>query len=115
MNGLRKVDQASGMAVQTVEADEDSAGQRLDNFLVRTGEVRVNSRRVDVTYRIAAGDRIRIPPVRTAAPPGPRPAASRPLLSPAVLFEDDHLLALDKPAGMAVHGGSGVSRGVIEQ
>src|SRR5688572_2162580 len=107
MNGLRKVDQASGMAVQTVEADEDSAGQRLDNFLVRTlkgvprshlyrmvrtGEVRVNSRRVDVTYRIAAGDRIRIPPVRTAAPPGPRPAASRPLLSPAVLFEDDHLL-----------------------
>jgi 23S rRNA pseudouridine955/2504/2580 synthase len=130
MNGLRKVEEATGRAVRTLEADEESAGQRLDNFLVRilkgvprshlyrmvrTGEVRVNSRRVDVTYRISAGDRIRIPPVRTAAPASHRPAAARAVLSQAVLLEDEHLLALDKPAGMAVHGGSGVSRGVIEQ
>ena len=133
MNGLRKVPE-NAPAVRTIEVDEEAAGQRLDNFLVRllkgvpkshlyrmvrTGEVRVNSRRIDVTYRVAAGDRVRIPPVRTAgAPPAGRPAPATPrapLLGHAVLLEDDHLLIIDKPAGMAVHGGSGVSRGVIEQ
>jgi 23S rRNA pseudouridine955/2504/2580 synthase len=130
MNGLRKAF-ASAPAVQTLEADAESADQRLDNFLlrllkgvpkshvyrmVRTGEVRVNSRRVDITYRIRPGDRIRIPPVRVAAPPRLHaPAQRAPMLAGAVLLEDEHLLALDKPAGMAVHGGSGVSRGVIEQ
>jgi 23S rRNA pseudouridine955/2504/2580 synthase len=130
MNGLRKVPE-SAPKVRTVQADDAVAGQRLDNFLtrvlkgvpkshvyrmVRTGEVRVNSRRVEVTYRICSGDRIRIPPVRVAAPAAPRRApAPAPLLAHKVLFEDDLVLAIDKPAGMAVHGGSGVSRGVIEQ
>jgi 23S rRNA pseudouridine955/2504/2580 synthase len=113
-----------------LQADENSAGQRIDNLLVRvlkgvprphiyrlvrTGQVRVNSGRVDPTYRVQSGDRIRIPPVRTAqrqpATQG-KPSSS---LDAAILFEDDHLLVLNKPAGMAVHGGSGISRGVIEE
>jgi 23S rRNA pseudouridine955/2504/2580 synthase len=131
MNRLRKVPETPATAVRNVEVDEELAGQRLDNFLVRllkgvpkshlyrmvrTGEVRVNSRRVDITYRITAGDRIRIPPVRVAPPALPQSRPARPQqFAGSVLFEDDHLLAIDKPAGMAVHGGSGVSRGVIEQ
>ncbi|MCL4802310.1 MAG: RluA family pseudouridine synthase [Burkholderiales bacterium] len=113
---------------RVVAIDEASAGQRVDNFLlrelkgvprshvyrlVRSGEVRVNSRRVDVTYRLQSGDRVRVPPVRTAAA-APRPAPARPVEFPVVL-EDDALLVIDKPAGVAVHGGSGVSAGVIEQ
>jgi 23S rRNA pseudouridine955/2504/2580 synthase len=118
--------------VTTAEVDQEGAGQRLDNFLVRrlkgvpkshvyrllrTGQVRVNSRRVDATYRLQCGDRVRIPPVRTAHPAVVRevrrPAA--PLLGRNPLLEDEWLLAIDKPAGVAVHGGSGVSRGAIEQ
>jgi len=112
-----------------VVVDEGRAAQRVDNFLLRElkgvprshvyrllrgGEVRVNSRRVDATYRLQAGDRIRIPPVRTSAAPSRRPPAPR---DPGfrVVFEDDALLIIDKPAGVAVHGGSGVSFGVIEQ
>jgi 23S rRNA pseudouridine955/2504/2580 synthase len=131
MNSLRKVPETRAAAVRNLEADAEVAGQRLDNFLVRvlkgvprshlyrmvrTGEVRVNSRRVDVTYRIAAGDRIRIPPVRVAQLAARVAAApTKAVLRDSVLFEDEHLLAIGKPAGMAVHGGSGVSRGVIEQ
>ena len=107
-----------------VETDE--AGQRIDNFLlrlakgvpkshvyrvIREGEVRVNKKKVDITYRLASGDELRLPPMRTAE----RAAANaRPAEFP-ILFEDDHLLVVDKPAGVAVHGGSGVSYGVIEQ
>jgi len=126
MKGLRK-DSANW-----VDADERSVGQRIDNLLVRllkgvprahvhrlvrTGQVRVNSRRVDATYRLQAGDRVRLPPVRTASRPE-QPASSAPMasrLEGRILFEDESLLVLDKPAGMAVHGGSGVSRGVIEE
>ncbi len=82
--------------------------------MLRTGEVRINSRRIEASYRLAAGDRLRIPPVRTAAP-GARPQSRPPVLSKHALFEDDWILALDKPAGVAVHGGSGISFGVIEQ
>jgi 23S rRNA pseudouridine955/2504/2580 synthase len=111
-----------------LEVDEARAGQRVDNFLfrelkgvprshvyrlVRSGEVRVNSRRVDATYRLQPGDRVRVPPVRTATGEARRPAA-RPVEFP-VVYEDDALLVIDKPAGVAVHGGSGVSAGVIEQ
>jgi 23S rRNA pseudouridine955/2504/2580 synthase len=111
-----------------LEVDEARAGQRVDNFLlrelkgvprshvyrlVRSGEVRVNSRRVDATYRLQAGDRVRVPPVRTGTGEAQRPAA-RPVEFP-VVYEDDALLVIDKPAGVAVHGGSGVSAGVIEQ
>jgi len=129
MKGLRK-DQIPGPdAASTLEVDEEHAGQRLDNFLVRilkgvpkshvyrmlrTGEVRVNSRRVDASYRLLEGDRVRIPPVRTATPTA-APRSRAPSLSRHVLFEDDWILALDKPAGTAVHGGSGISLGVIEQ
>ena len=81
--------------------------------IVRSGEVRVNSRRVSADYRIQAGDRLRLPPVRTARPA--RPVAAGPRLRAGVLHEDDHLLIIDKPSGIAVHGGSGVSRGVVEQ
>lgn len=114
--------------VRTMTLDDARAGQRVDNFLlrelkgvprshvyrlVRSGEVRVNSRRVDATYRLKAGDRVRIPPVRVAAAPAGR-APVRPVDFPKV-YEDDVLLVIDKPAGVAVHGGSGVSSGVIEQ
>jgi 23S rRNA pseudouridine955/2504/2580 synthase len=112
------------------EVGEASAGQRVDNYLLRllkgvpkshiyrilrSGEVRVNGRRVDVTYRLQLGDRVRLPPVRTAQPVVgklPEPAALP--FRPEVLFEDEWLLAINKPADMAVHGGSGISRGVVE-
>lgn len=115
--------------VGLVVIDDAHAAQRVDNFLLRTlkgvprshvyrllrgGEVRVNSRRVEATYRLQPGDRVRIPPVRRAAAPKRRvPVGSDPGF-PAV-FEDDALLVINKPAGVAVHGGSGVSFGVIER
>jgi 23S rRNA pseudouridine955/2504/2580 synthase len=114
--------------VASVEVDSASEGQRVDNFLMRvckgvprshiyrvlrTGEVRVNSRRVDATYRLRPGDRVRIPPLRTAARAVRRAPPTSSL--PPVVLEDDSLLVIDKPAGLAVHGGSGVSFGVIEQ
>jgi 23S rRNA pseudouridine955/2504/2580 synthase len=109
-----------------LEVGEESATQRIDNFLMRrmkgvpkshvyrvlrSGEVRVNSSRVKPDYRLRAGDRVRVPPVRTAERQ-PKPAP-RPLELP-VLYEDAALLVIDKPSGVAVHGGSGVSYGVIE-
>lgn len=109
--------------------DENAAEQRIDNFLgkilkgvprshiyqlLRCGEVRVNSRRVTPTYRLQIGDKLRIPPVRVAPPPVPgRAPPTR--LNADVLHEDEHLLALAKPSGVAVHGGSGISLGVIER
>lgn len=109
-----------------LEVDDESAAQRVDNFLLRhlkgvpkshvyrvlrSGQVRVNSGRVKPDYRLKAGDRVRLPPLRLPAP-SQRPAA-RPLALP-VVFEDAALLVIDKPSGVAVHGGSGVSFGVIE-
>ncbi len=106
--------------------DQEDAGQRIDNFLMRvckgvpkshvyrvlrSGEVRVNSRRVDQTYRLAECDEVRIPPMRMAEAGAPVPVPAR---SFDILYEDDAFLAINKPAGMAVHGGSGVSFGVIE-
>jgi len=116
--------------VKTVLVDEESAGQRLDNFLIRqlkgvpkthvyriirSGEVRVNKGRAAADTRVAAGDQVRLPPVRISdkvAEKADRPAPAREF---PVLLEDEHLIAVDKPAGVAVHGGSGVSFGVIEQ
>jgi len=110
----------------TVEVGAESEGQRVDNFLLRlckgvprshiyrilrSGEVRVNSRRVDATYRLRPGDRVRIPPMRLAR----RAERTAPPLDLPVVYEDDALLVVDKPAGTAVHGGSGISFGVIEQ
>ena len=117
-------------SVSRHQIEEDAGGQRIDNYLVkllkgvpkshvyrilRSGEVRVNGGRAKPDYRIVTGDELRIPPVRVAE----RPIRAAPPVSEeleqAVLFEDEHLLALNKPAGLAVHGGSGVSFGVIEQ
>ncbi len=141
---------------QTLTVDEDSAGQRLDNFLmrhlkgvpkthvyriIRSGEVRINKGRVSADTRIAEGDLVRLPPVRASeraeekaqamaalsakaakaasSGQGGSAATSAGGLAPAkdfpILFEDDSFLAINKPAGVAVHGGSGVSFGVIEQ
>jgi 23S rRNA pseudouridine955/2504/2580 synthase len=121
--------------VQYVEAGEGDVGQRLDNFLMRTlkgvprthvyrllrkGEVRVNSKRAKADQRLAAGDRIRLPPVRRTeaaadgALPRPPSASLQRLLTEAIVYEDADLLVLNKPAGVAVHGGSGMSHGVIE-
>lgn len=115
--------------VISVEVDSSSEGQRVDNFLMRvckgvprshiyrvlrTGEVRVNSRRVDATYRLRPGDRVRIPPLRTADRARKKPTPPTSSLPP-VVHEDDSLIVIDKPSGLAVHGGSGVSFGVIEQ
>ena len=111
-------------SVMRPAVDEDSAGQRIDNYLIRhlkgvpkshvyrilrSGEVRVNSRRVGPDYRLVAGDRLRLPPLRLAASTAP---SGR--FEPEILFEDDSMLVINKPAGMAVHGGSGISLGVIE-
>jgi len=114
-------------AVRHLQVDECSAGQRLDNYLlrelkgvpkshvyrvIRSGEVRVNRGRAGADTRLNPGDEVRVPPVRTA-PRSIVPAA--PAREFTVLHEDDALLAIDKPAGVAVHGGSGVAFGVIEQ
>ena len=112
--------------VTWLEVGEEGDAQRIDNFLLRrlkgvpkshvyrvlrSGEVRVNSGRVKPEYRLQVGDRVRVPPVRVSAS-GPRPQ-SQPAEFP-VVYEDPSLLVVDKPSGVAVHGGSGVSYGVIE-
>lgn len=122
---------ASGGGVKTVRVPEDRAGQRLDNFLlgqlkgapksliykiVRSGQVRVNGGRAKAERKLEGGDEVRIPPVRLAAP-GEAGTPSRGLLeamAASIVFEDDRLLAISKPSGIASHGGSGVSFGVIE-
>jgi 23S rRNA pseudouridine955/2504/2580 synthase len=121
MKGLSK-DSATWL-----EVGEEAAGQRIDNFLLRlakgvpkshvyrilrSGEVRVNKGRVGAEYRLVAGDVVRMPPIRVATPTFQGAAPAREF---AIVFEDEAIIVLDKPAGVAVHGGSGVSFGVIEQ
>ena len=121
---------APGLAARILQVDEESAGQRLDNFLmrhlkgvpkthvyriIRSGEVRLNRGRTSADARVAEGDQVRLPPLRMAERPQPEGASAAPAREFPILLEDDHLIALDKPAGVAVHGGSGVSFGVIEQ
>ena len=122
--------------VKTVSVDEDSAGQRLDNFLmrhlkgvpkthiyriIRSGEVRINKGRVSADTRIEAGDVLRLPPMRVSERAADKAVAialgGNPTLAKdfPVLFEDETFIAINKPAGVAVHGGSGVTFGVIEQ
>ena len=119
-------------SVSLITVAEHEAGQRLDNYLIkilkgvpkshihriiRAGEVRLNKKRCKPDSRIQTGDLLRIPPVRTAEKQ--RSSENRAQAVPAreftIIYEDDALLVIDKPAGIAVHGGSGVSFGVIEQ
>lgn len=114
-----------------MEIDANAAGQRIDNFLItylkgvpktrvyrllRKGEVRVNKGRIKAEYKLAHGDQVRIPPVRVAeTAPAVIPGSNLlELVGQAVIYEDDDMLAVNKPTGMAVHGGSGVNLGLIE-
>lgn len=126
----RSSDPIGAPAVRHRDIDSERAGQRLDNYLlgelkgvprshvyrlIRSGQVRVNSGRTSPSYRLKAGDRVRVPPVGTRPP---RDAVATPerldWLGERILYEDAKILVLDKPAGLAVHGGSSVSLGVIE-
>lgn len=115
--------------VRKVRIDAEGAGQRVDNFLrkelpgvpksrlyrlLRRGEVRINGGRVRADHRLRAGDEVRIPPARIREPGSDPSAANAARIAERVLFEDKRLLVIDKPSGTAVHGGSGVSHGVIE-
>lgn len=121
----------SVLSAAFITIDEASEGQRIDNFLTKTlkgvpkshiyrilrsGEVRVNKKRIDADFRLSLGDIVRVPPTKTniiepALPQG----VTNPQFADAIVFEDEAMLVIDKPAGFAVHGGSGISRGVIEQ
>ncbi len=122
MNKLSK----ESAAKQVIDAE--AAGQRIDNYLMRqmkgvpkshvyrilrSGEVRVNSGRIGPDYRLQSGDQVRIPPVRIARKDSDN-GTSKTAFRPIVLFEDAALLVINKPAGMAVHGGSGISLGIVE-
>lgn len=127
-----KVDPAPAVGVRIVEVSADRDGQRLDNYLLgllkgvpkslvyrllRTGQVRVDGRRAKADYRVAVGERLRIPPVRVPDPQELPRAPERVLsaLAAHIVHEDRRFIALDKPSGLASHGGSGVSLGAIEQ
>ena len=118
------------LSVRIVEVDEGSEGQRIDNFLLkvlkgvpksriyrclRKGEVRINGKRAKADARLVLLDKVRIPPIRVALQKQANPSQNiLQVLSQAVIYEDEGLLVINKPAGIAVHGGSGVSYGVIE-
>ena len=126
----------SAHAAASITIDEASDGQRIDNFLAKTlkgvpkshiyrilrsGEVRVNKGRIDASYKLVLNDIVRVPPIRVATSDKEiqdnkqNAVAATSVLENTIIFEDDAMLVIDKPAGFAVHGGSGVSRGVIEQ
>lgn len=119
------------MQVRFIQVDSEQAGQRIDNFLLRElkgvpksrvyrllrrGEVRVNGRRSSPAYRLAAGDEVRLPPVRRSDDVEELPPSEGLLaqIEASIMYEDERLLALNKPPGLAVHGGSGVRHGIIE-
>ena len=124
------MDSAGNNSVTHLVISEEEQGQRLDNFLIRvckgvpkshlyrilrSGEVRVNSGRVAATYRLCVGDKLRIPPIRTAErPQNEVDEAAKQRVDLPIIYEDEAMLVIDKPEGIAVHGGSGVSFGVIE-
>jgi len=131
MTTRRQIQVTETSQVQFTEVNAETAGQRLDNFLlrllkgcpksrvyrmIRKGEVRINRKRAKPDSRLAEGDLVRIPPVRLAEreePPSPSQGLRR-LLEQGILHEDEHFLVVNKPAGLAVHGGSGVRLGMIE-
>jgi 23S rRNA pseudouridine955/2504/2580 synthase len=118
--------------VRLLRIGEEADAQRIDNFLMkhlkgvpkshiyrllRSGQVRVNGKRIKQNFRLSVGDEVRIPPVRTSqtATPGKLSDQQKQRLNDAILYEDKRLLVINKPSGIAVHGGSGISLGVIEQ
>ena len=117
--------------VRYIDIAEEDQGQRLDNYLIRelkgvprghvykvirSGEVRINGARSRPSTRLQAGDRIRIPPIRTSSLSPPRPAEGmQSVLLQSVIYQDDDILALDKPPGIAVHAGSSITSGIVEQ
>lgn len=123
------IEQSPLTRVRKVAVDSDRAGQRIDNFLkselpgvpkgrvyrlLRRGEVRVNGGRVKAEYKLMDGDEVRIPPVRLRPEGAPPSDAKAQALLADVIFEDKRILVLNKPSGIAVHGGSGISHGAIE-
>ena len=130
-----KINVIGALSAALVVIDEASEGQRIDNFLakilkgvpkshiyriLRSGEVRVNKGRIDASHKLAIGDIVRVPPIRVGLNDKDLTeqndsAPVKSILESTIIFEDDALLIIDKPAGFAVHGGSGVSRGIIEQ
>jgi len=120
----------SDAKVQYLTVDENAEGQRIDNFLMarlkgvpkswvyrvlRKGEVRVNKGRAKPTRKLEIGDEVRVPPVRRSDDKALTPGTGmQQAITDNILYEDDLLLIVNKPSGMAVHGGSGVSHGVIE-
>jgi 23S rRNA pseudouridine955/2504/2580 synthase len=126
------MEKPSSSNVQVICVDESHEGQRIDNFLftrlkgvpksriykaIRKGEVRVNKKRVKPEYKLSIGDQIRLPPLRVAAPAVVKGFASQRMgqkIEQRIIFEDPDFIIINKPAGMAVHGGSGISLGVIE-
>ena len=128
---MSNADNNSASAVRLMEISSEQAGQRIDNYLItllkgvpksriyrilRKGEVRVNKGRIKPTYRLKPDDVVRVPPVRMEEKPAAirLPDAQMERLENAIIFEDKGLIVLNKPAGLAVHGGSGLSFGVIE-
>lgn len=126
---LRNSDGTTSSGVRKVPIDAERAGQRIDNFLrselpgvpkgrlyrlLRRGEVRVNGGRVRAEYKLKQGDEVRVPPARIRTEGSPPPDRQANAMLDHVLFEDKRLLVINKPAGVAVHGGSGISFGVIE-
>ena len=123
-------DESPTAGVRLVTVDDNNDGQRLDNFLLgllkgvprswvyrvlRTGEVRVNKGRCKPSLRLRAGDQVRVPPVRVAErEPGVAPRGLIDTIEKSIIYEDDLIIGLNKPSGVAVHGGSGLSFGVIE-
>jgi 23S rRNA pseudouridine955/2504/2580 synthase len=128
---MKEDEKKPGPGVRFLTIGEDYSGQRLDNYLIRElkgvprtrlykalrkGEIRINKGRVKADYRLVAGDTLRLPPLRQAAPgdPAPIPPQWTRRLAQCVAYEDPGLLVIDKPSGLAVHGGSGLNYGLIE-
>lgn len=132
MNDLRRHQLSQRLPARLVTVLPDRLGQRIDNFLllelkslprplvyklIRSGQVRVNGRRIPVAYKLQSGDAVRIPPLSIESRPASDQAISAAWLAglkAAIVYEDDNLLVVDKPSGMACHGGSGITCGVIE-